>query len=285
MVNINSTNIPGSINYSHLKNNPLEENMKFDFHYHDVYEIYFFLSGNVSYVVESNIYKLKYGDILIMSPNEIHRPFIEDNCVYERIVINFGAQIPQLFSSQTTNLLSCFHPADHDRQNLIRFNESQLKEVINLFDKIESSITSKNPYTNVLALNSFIELLVLINQAFEGNLALYRQSNLPKKLSPILQYIDKNISNNISVEHLAEVFHINRSYLTSMFKKSTGASLQEYILSKKISKAKMLLSQGYNVTEACYMSGFNDYCHFITIFKKTVGITPLKYRKQIMQNT
>ena len=58
-----------------------------DFHEHEFYEILFFLSGNVSYIIEGRTYQLRPGDILLTNNRDIHRPVIQPGRPYERYVI------------------------------------------------------------------------------------------------------------------------------------------------------------------------------------------------------
>ena len=59
-------------------------------------------------------------------------------------------------------------------------------------------------------------------------------------------------------------------------------SPSEYIKKKRLANAAKLLSKGYTVSEASSQSGFSDYSNFIALFKKTYGVTPLKYKKNIL---
>lgn len=63
------------------------------YHRHDAYEIYLFIRGNVNFYVENRCYHLEPGDLLIMSPEEMHRAFILDETEYERITINLKKRI------------------------------------------------------------------------------------------------------------------------------------------------------------------------------------------------
>lgn len=63
------------------------------YHRHNAYEIYLFLRGNVHFYVENRCYHVQPGDLLVMSPEEMHRAFILDESEYERITINLKKHI------------------------------------------------------------------------------------------------------------------------------------------------------------------------------------------------
>jgi AraC-like DNA-binding protein len=268
-----------SINYNHLR---IENPGQADFHLHDRFEIYFFISGNVNYFIEKKVYTLHYGDLLLMNSHEIHKPSFSPGEQYERIVIHFNSEILQSLSSPSFNLLNCFTNRPSGEQNLISFSRRQSEEILKLFGKIEALGDETANGSDVLKLAAFLELLVFINRFFPGTLPTDCESpSVPEKLVPILDYIDLNLENDLSLEFLERNFYINRFHLTRLFKKITNSGLHEYIQYKRISKAKKLLAEGYNVTEACTKSGFNDYSNFLRMFKRTVGISPGQYRKNV----
>lgn len=110
-------------------------------------------------------------------------------------------------------------------------------------------------------------------------------SNLKKKaiyskqIVLCLDYISENLHNNISVSELAEYVKLNETYLSKLFKKEMGISISEYIRIKKIEEAKGLLKYSDKTSiEIATDLGFSSHSYFISVFKKTVGMTPREYR-------
>lgn len=215
-----------------------------------------------------------------MNNHEIHKPSFSPGEPYERIVVHFDSAIPQSLGSPSFNLLNCFTNRPSGEQNLISLSRKQCEEILMHFGKMEVLEGETSNGSDILKLASFLELLVFINRVFSSTLPAEDESpSVPEKLVPVLDYIDSNLENDLSLEFLEHHFYINRFYLTRLFKKVTNSSLHEYIQYKRISRAKMLLSDGYNVTEACTKSGFNDYSNFLRMFKRTVGTSPGQYLK------
>ena len=266
------------IDYSHLtswrNDNP-------DFHLHEKFEIYFFISGNLNYFIEKKVYKLKYGDLFIINSSEIHKPYFLSKGEYERIVIHFDPAVARLINSPQFDLLNCFTNRPKGELNKINLNKTQVEDFLKLLNKIEIADKIRSIGYEVLRFSHFIELLVFINKAFLGNKHLEEQTNVPEKLIPILDFIDDNLGKELSLAVLEGKFFINRFYLSRLFKKTTGISIHEYILFKRISKAKELLSGRLNVTEVHQAVGFNDYSNFIRAFKKIVGVSPGRYKKSL----
>ncbi len=267
-----------SINYLHSKT---DHNEAADFHLHNRFEVYFFISGNVNYFIEKKVYPLKYGDLFVMNSHEIHKPSFVGSKTYERIVVHFDPTIPQAFSAPCSDLLHCFLKRPIGEQNKIELSTEQIRDLLNIYQKIEHYQKDSSEFARVLKLTAFIELLVFINRAFIQSSRHDDRVNMPPKIAGILDYINQNLENDLSLGHLEKQFFLNPSYLSRLFKKSTGSNLHQYIIYKRISKAKKLLSEGHNASDTCFMCGFNDFSNFSRIFKRTVGISLREFKREV----
>jgi len=113
-------------------------------------------------------------------------------------------------------------------------------------------------------------------------------SGKKKKVSSLIlkarEYIDKNFSNEITLEDVAKEVNISPHYFSRLYKEETGENFIEYLTSVRINKAKELIETGgYSIKEICYMTGYGDPNYFSRIFKKVMGVTPSEY-KEAMQN-
>ena len=88
------------------------------------------------------------------------------------------------------------------------------------------------------------------------------------------------LDSEFSVEYIASNFFISHSYLCKIFKRHTGKTLVCYIIEEKMKIAENLLkNSNYTIAEISFMSGFNNYSHFLSTFKDLHGQTAGKYRK------
>lgn len=271
-----------SLIYHHIKSS---KPLNIDFHLHNTFEIYFFISGSANYLIEEKVYSLKYGDLLIINSNEIHKPAFKSDEAYERIIIHFEPAIPRLFNIPAGDLLSYFTNRPNGEKNKVSLNNQQLEQILKLFNKIEQAEKNANSWSSLLKLTSFIELLVFINSIYDKSQITDEPVYIPEKLAPVLSYISLNLANDLSLKTLEQIFYINRYHMCKLFKKYTGSSLHEYIIYERISKAKLLLSRGSDITDACIGSGFSDYSNFLRMFKKAVGVTPGNFRKSTAKAT
>lgn len=103
---------------------------------------------------------------------------------------------------------------------------------------------------------------------------------LPKsKLQQAIEYINVHLGENLSLGEIAVVLQMSPNYFTSLFKKSTGLSAYQYVISCRIEKAKRLLTNlDLPIVEVSQQVGFQSQSHFINVFRKQTGVTPKSYR-------
>ena len=95
-------------------------------------------------------------------------------------------------------------------------------------------------------------------------------------------YILKHIQEDICVDDIAGEVHLNASYLMRLFKKETGRSLLEYITDERVRLARdLLLDTDYPINQVADAVGYGNYSYFTRIFKRSVGVTPKKYREEM----
>ena len=99
-------------------------------------------------------------------------------------------------------------------------------------------------------------------------------------LEDIRKYLDDNYTSAITLENLSDTFYINKYYLTRAFKDKYGVTINNYLLDKRIMKAKELLRySNYSIEKVGKLSGITDQNYFSRIFKRVEGTSPKEYRK------
>lgn len=247
------------------------------YHRHNGYEIYLFLGGNIRFYREANCYNLSVGDMAILPPGTSHRIDSLDDGYYERIVLNVKQSAFERISSERTDLLSCF-AANSEIVNPIHINMEDCQKIISLSQSLSEAMKSEEFGADVLADCYLTQLLLFVNKCSLGN-RVSKPNIMPKIVKDVMKYINDNLSGDLSLTKLSEVFYLNATYISHLLKKHTGFTAREYILDLRIEAAKKLLISGSNVSEACYKTGFVDYSNFIRTFTKVTGMSPGKYAK------
>lgn len=108
---------------------------------------------------------------------------------------------------------------------------------------------------------------------------LHQERILSPQIVLCMEYIFDHLHTPIIIEKLADYVHLNPNYLSTLFKNEIGIPIAFYIRSKRIEAAKnMLRYSDYSYIDISNYLTFHSHSHFISVFKKQVGITPKQYR-------
>ena len=242
----------------------------FSYHYHDFHKIIVFISGKVTYHIEGKAYHLKPRDILLVSQGAIHKPEINPSVPYERYIF----WIRDTLSCQELN--TCFQKANDRSFNLVRADSSLQERLKDLLPEIEQTLQNKYFGDTVLRDALFTQFMIYINRIF------LRTSSSPDKktyssdtqVEQLLKYINRNLSENLSIDQLANRFFFSKYHMMRKFKNETGYTIHNYITSKRLLMARSLINQGMPVMKAAQASGFHDYTTFVRAYKKQFGKAP-----------
>ena len=267
--------------YNHEKTGYLKEDFRlfhindrtkkeFSYHYHDFHKIIVFISGKVTYHIEGKAYHLKSRDILLVSQGAIHKPEIDPTVPYERYIF----WIRDDLSCQELN--TCFQKANDRSFNLVRADSALQERLKDLLPEIEQTLQNTHFGDPVLRDALFTQFMIYINRIF------LRTSSSPDKktyssdtqVEQLLKYINRNLSENLSIDQLAERFFFSKYHMMRKFKNETGYTIHNYITSKRLLMARSLISQGIPVMKAALASGFRDYTTFVRAYKKQFGKAP-----------
>ena len=100
-----------------------------------------------------------------------------------------------------------------------------------------------------------------------------------ERMKRVLEYINRNLYEEIDIESLATVACVTSTYLIRLFKMNLNVTPLKYITQKKVERAKLLLlTEDISIKELAYKIGFNDVSYFVRLFRSVTGTTPQQYR-------
>ena len=236
-------------------------------HAHHECEIYFNLSGNVSFMVENRIYPVSSGDVIITRPYEYHHCIYHSDEIHRHYCLFFDAP-------SSEGILSKFFARQAGEKNRLSLSNDEKAEFLSVLESLRTKNVSEcEKYALLFRVLSIIESA---EESIDG------KQHYPADLDTVLDYIDKNFNEDISVTELAAVAGMSVNTLERHFARALGMPPLSYLKKKRLAHAARLLASGSSVIDACNASGFSDYSHFIILFKTAYGITPLKYKKTVL---
>jgi len=254
--------------YSHhtVDEHPVPED--FSMHAHEWMEIYYFLSGRGSYLVEGVPYPLQPHDIMILRAAETHTLTISPDEPYERIAIHFS---PALLA-----------PFDPEERLLRPFLDRPLGQLNHYPASADPSGRLRAAFSNFtfdtvpdIRLNLLARLLLLLT-TLDG---MYQQSlpiHVPAQglQSQLVAYVNRHLFEDVSVQSVADRFYRSRSQISRIFQQATGSPLWEYVTIKRLLAARAMIQRGEPAGEACMACGFSDYSSFYRAYRAQFNHSP-----------
>ena len=240
-------------------------------HHHDFYEVYFLLGGNVEYWVEGRILRPEAGDLLLINPMELHRPIVHpESPTYERIVLWVNKTYLESLT-EDGQLSRCF---DSSLPNLIRPTAPERTMLTAWLSGLVRESYSREFCSEYSAFGIFLQFMVQLNRIALQTQPQQEEKAVSNLVDQVLHYIGRHISEELTLDTLAERFYVSKYHLSHTFTKEVGVSLHRYITLRRLLMARQLLSTGMSAGQVSTACGFSDYTSFYRAFKAEYGISP-----------
>ncbi|MNZ89050.1 Bifunctional transcriptional activator/DNA repair enzyme AdaA [compost metagenome] len=251
-------------------------------HTHLGLEVYLFIQGNANYVIEDDIYELLPGDMLLFSGDVIHRVNPSKDVRYVRSYVNFMPSFleehvpPELYSK----LLSLFDSPNGLR---IRWSPDEREEMERFFNSLSQEMEREAFGHNYMLKTQLTQMLLCIYRKSKHLIEMspnQQHSPIQVNVRRILQSLNQNFTETISLDELAKMHHLSKYYMCHSFKEVTGYTINSYVMQKRVEEAKkMLLTKDDSISSISEKLGFNTTVHFSRTFKQYAGASPQMYRK------
>ena len=245
-------------------------------HSHPFSELFYVINGQGAFLAEGSEFPVKQNDMVIINPHVQHTekslPGAPLNYIVlgiEGLSFSFGrlATARAGVSSQPT-------PDTVYKHNMSKTN------VYSYLNIMLEEITEQQEDYEAVCQNLLEVLLICILRS--GSLSVVPDNSrlLNRECTQIKNYLDANYSDDITLDTLSALTHMNKYYLAHTFTKYMGLSPINYLLQKRIQEGKSLLeSTSYSIAQISDLLGFSSQSYFSQAFRKATGMTPMQYRK------
>jgi AraC-like DNA-binding protein len=257
------------------------------YHYHDNYEIFCSLNERLEYRVNGAVYTLERGDILVLNQFDIHQSLAVPGKPYRRQVTIFYPELVSSWSVPGYDLLRCFDRRDREFNHLVRLAPADFALYDELFRRGVASASLPPGEREMVQRLVVAELLVVVNRGTQlgpsARLSLSASLDETTRLEAILRYVDAHLTEDITLAGLAERFGTTPNGINRLCRKTGRVTMHQYLLRRRLERARLELGSGKTVTEAAYASGFGNLSHFIRIFRQKTGVSPKEFQRSILE--
>lgn len=241
--------------------------LSFDYHYHEFHKITILLQGSVSYYIEGKNYTLNPYDVVLIPKGAIHRPVIDPKLPYERILIYCSPDYLERHSLPGASLLSCFERAKETP--VLRMLQSEKSPLYRTLLDLESACKDEEFAYMLYRRAQFMRFIIELNRAMQNKTVTFPQTEPENaRTAEIRRYLDEHLTEDLSVDRVAQAFFLSRYHLMRLFKADTGFTINEYITVQRLQLVQQAMMQGKSATEAALFAGFGTYSSYYRAAKR-----------------
>ena len=233
-------------------------------HFHPELELYVHLEGNVSFMVEDTVHPVREGDVILSRPYEYHHCIYHDTAMHRHYWILISCEgneaLLRPFLDRTEGIGNHIVLSEENRHRLISVCRTLCEEL---------------PENDITRFSLLLRLLTLLL----GGTTHGTDADLPADVMCVMAYIDTHMRSSLTVREMAGAAHTSVNTLERHFRAALGITPCEFLRVRRLTKARELLEKGASVQETSDACGFPDYSHFISLFRRRFGVTPLQYRR------
>ena len=241
----------------------------YESHIHTTCKILIHISGDIIFNVENNLYPVLPGNVIITRPFEYHHCIYRSNAAHKHFCIFLQVD-------DNEYLYDLFFKRNAGERNLLILSQEDSEKMISICHEIVNV-----PETPLREYFRFFKLLQYLSRAEVPETVQHSQTDVIHALT----FINEHISERITVASVAKFANVSVNTLERHFKNMFNITPAEYLRQKRLARAMELLAQSYNVSETCELCGFTDTSAFINQFRRSIGMTPLQYKKSLEEKT
>jgi len=247
-------------------------------------------NGSEHYVSNGCHYAVNDDSFLIFNEGKTYSSYIFSKTPVESFTINFSSFFQQTVMHGLLSNMQKMLDEPYYATRQIEFSERLFKHdaaVTPVLNKLYVLAHASRPDEAKITEQYYLllEKMLLLQQHVNNEIKQVKaarsstQAELYKRLHNVKDYIDACYMNNLSLQQLSAVAHLNSAYLLRQYKKYFNVTPYQYAMQKRVQAAKHLLeNSAMTVTEICYAVGYEDVTSFARLFKQTFTLTPEKYR-------
>ena len=249
-------------------------------HWHDEFEIIYVRSGFLTVSISGESYIGKTGEAFVVSPGNLHLMGSQSGTVdYYTFLFPL-----KYISFCTDDMLDekLLEPLNSGHLMICPRVNDTAKELCEQLIKIYEAKNDESESKITTQVRTKIILLQFILEMWEKGFIIENDKSGRNTIEKeMISYIQQNFMEKISLKEFGEQFHLSEKYISRYFKEHFHITLSQYITHLRLEHAKQLLQDTDTpVTEIAMQSGYQNVSYFIRSFKKTYGVSPLKYRKK-----
>ncbi len=248
-------------------------------HKHDYYEFYLFLEGDLDLDISGHARPLHPGDMVLVPPGVSHHALMHDSdAPYRRFVLWISRDYAARLLRESPDYVFLMQRAATSGRYFYHFHEAEFSSIqarlLRLLEELHSNRYGRDAAVN-LTLNDLILYMNRIIYEREHPIV----SGTGDLMQDLTLYIDNHLTEDLTLDALAEHVCLSKYYISHYFKDNLGISIHQYITKKRLQGCSEAIAAGADITRTFDEYGFRDYSSFYRVFRKEYGVSPKEFQE------
>lgn len=250
-------------------------------HWHPEVEFQYFLSGKRLFFIESKVYMCKPGSLVIVDSNQVHNTASDKELFHDRVLLSFEKEkfqkILEDMGFDMDEFFSLFN-------GLIQIPETDRSYLEWLLMDLANEVKKKKPMYQLSVQVRVTELFVYLTRLKTSGpreKKVVNTNEVDELVNKVTLYIRDAYKTAGSLQDIAKYFYLDKSYLSRIFKRSTGYTVSEFTNIRRIQQSQKLLEDtDWTIAKVAEEVGYQNLTYYNRVFKKYIETSPLQYRKK-----
>lgn len=256
----------GATRLSYISRTQYSQEWNSNLHTHGCAELFFITDGHGRFRTQQEEVPVAIHDLIVVNANVLHTELSQLDSPLEYIVL--GVEGLEAMGSAEGYAMLHLH--------------SGWRELMACLELMLQEVRGARPGHEEICRN-LLEV-VLIRLSRQEDLSLTDESpdlRVSRECSLVRRYIDNHFKENLSLDQLARLAHVNKYYLAHAFRREFGVSPINYLISRRVGESRFLLREtDHSLSLIAQMLGFSSPSYFSQCFRRVEGISPMEYRRQ-----
>ena len=240
-------------------------------HRHDYFELELVRGGVVSHELNGVGATLTVGDVIVLSPKDLHR-FDAPRDVEICNVCIYYKDAPSVLQRLLSKV---------QLPRVGHLSGASLATAIACFDGASAALTAGGEFEQEIIIANMLSMLVEVFSATKP-LCGVRQRGGYEYVAEAIAYVAANLTAPVTLDEVAAHVHLTPSYFSRLFAEIGGKGFARYLAEQRVEHARMMLATtDMSITDVAFASGFGSFCAFSRAFRSHTGMTPSDFKRHV----
>jgi len=249
-------------------------------HYHSSLEVGCCISGKGWFHFGDKTYPVQVGDVFVVNHSEMHIASSDEEDPSTYIFLNFDSG---LLLTEDERLLIPFCYSNGLYQNRIPSSEPLALELRQLIERVQSELADKQEGYSSMVKAAMLQICTLLLRNRSNQLHQKDWQKLTRTIREyrkLMEYLKAHFTETLTLQDVAKYLGVSSSRASHIFLEATGRHFKDCLLQLRLNESKRLLvDTNVDITEVCFLSGFQSVSTFYRVFGSFMGLPPIEYRQ------